>query len=484
MKKVLSIIFLIALFSFSSFAQEGKRYHAFSGTAMFGVDAGMSLGFTDYDDLKPELFGRLVGEYFFPTRSSGIFGLRGFYNAGYVGGKSDNPAIPTLKATIVSIGAGLTYNFSIQQAVFPYLFAGGSYSWVNPKDAGGRELPQPPAQRAFGIEGFDLNVEGGFRFLLSHAISLNISVGAQLSLEDNWDALPARGSNDMLMHGLVGLSYSFGADIDSDGDGVPDKKDQCPDTPPGVKVDAFGCPIDSDNDGVPDYLDKCPNTKAGMEVDENGCPVDSDGDGVPDRLDRCPNTPQGMKVNEEGCPDTDGDGVPDNRDKCPDTPQGAPVDSDGCPKDSDGDGVPDYKDECPNTPRGEQVDEKGCSTLKDTVVVKQVTLEGDTNFEFNKSNLLPSAFPVLNKLAKAMNDNPDSRWRIEGHTDAIGSDSYNMELSRRRAQSVVDYLIQQGIDRSRLEVVPLGESQPKATNDTQEGRAMNRRVEIKMIEGE
>src|ERR1700690_2755146 len=87
--------------------------------------------------------------------------------------------------------------------------------------------------------------------------------------------------------------------VDSDGDGVVDSLDKCPNTPAGVKVDAQGCPLDSDGDGVPDYLDKCPNTPAGVKVDAQGCPLDSDGDGVPDYLDKCPNTPAGTA---DGCP--------------------------------------------------------------------------------------------------------------------------------------------------------------------------------------
>ena len=89
--------------------------------------------------------------------------------------------------------------------------------------------------------------------------------------------------------------------MDSDGDGVHDNLDRCPNTPKGVKVDAQGCPIDSDGDGVYDYLDKCPNTPAGVKVDTMGCPLDSDGDGVANNLDQCPNTPMGATVDARGC---------------------------------------------------------------------------------------------------------------------------------------------------------------------------------------
>jgi OOP family OmpA-OmpF porin len=92
-----------------------------------------------------------------------------------------------------------------------------------------------------------------------------------------------------------------GGDVDSDGDGVPDSKDKCPNTPKGVKVDEVGCPLDSDGDGVPDYLDRCPLTPKGARVDADGCPLDTDGDGVPDYRDKCPDTPRGAKVDSDGC---------------------------------------------------------------------------------------------------------------------------------------------------------------------------------------
>ncbi len=474
------VIILISTSCIQSQVKSNIKHHAFSGTLLFGADVGFAWGITDYGDLKPQIEGRGLLEYFFPTTSAGIFGLRAFMNAGYVGGKDNELDPKEFRTNIVDLGGGFSYNFSIGDAVFPYIFVGASHLWFNPRDNNDNALPD--TGRFFEVKEVNYHLEAGLRFLLSKSINANINFGVQFSPNDNWDAFTPIGSNDYMLHTRVGMAYSLFADADTDGDGVVDSKDQCPETPAEVLVDDFGCPLDADGDGVPDYLDKCPNSEPGMEVDESGCTIDSDGDGVPDRIDKCPNTAKGQKVNELGCPDSDGDGVYDNNDKCTDTPKGAPVDADGCPKDSDGDGVPDYKDECPNTPAGTQVDEVGCAKADTVTIVKEILLQGDTNFEFNKAELLPQAYPVLNELAENIKKNPKTRWRIEGHTDAVGSDSYNMDLARRRAESVLNYLLSQGVDRSRLEIVPLGESQPVATNDTQEGRAMNRRVEIKMIE--
>lgn len=127
-------------------------------------------------------------------------------------------------------------------------------------------------------------------------------------------------------------STKIKGNADSDGDGVPDKYDKCPNTPSFIMADANGCPPDEDQDGVGDYLDKCPGTPSGISVDSLGCPADSDHDGVADYLDNCPDTPKKAKVDKQGCPvDTDGDGVFDYLDKCPGTPKGTKVDKEGCP---------------------------------------------------------------------------------------------------------------------------------------------------------
>jgi hypothetical protein len=199
---------------------------------------------------------------------------------------------------------------------------------------------------------------------------------------------------------LLGVSFGFGGPPpDADGDGVPDRRDKCPDTPSGATVDEKGCPKDSDGDGVYDGIDTCPDTPGGWPVDEKGCPKDSDGDGVPDGKDKCPDTPKGATVDADGCPkDTDGDGVFDGIDRCPDTPKGAKVGPDGCPVDSDGDGVFDGIDRCPDTPKGAKVDATGCPLPEKapplfTPEKKSLVLEG-VNFEFDSAALRPDSLAL------------------------------------------------------------------------------------------
>jgi outer membrane protein OmpA-like peptidoglycan-associated protein len=262
---------------------------------------------------------------------------------------------------------------------------------------------------------------------------------------------------------------------DSDGDGVPDDMDRCPGTPAGARVDAQGCELDSDGDGVVDRLDKCPNTPRGARVDAQGCELDSDGDGVVDRLDRCPNTPAGARVDAQGCElDSDGDGVVDRLDRCPNTPAGARVDAQGCELDSDGDGVVDALDQCPNTPRGDQVDAKGC-TLASTLQLKGV------NFDYDSAALRADARPILDEAVTTLKRYPQLRVEVAGHTDDRGSDAYNLDLSQRRAQAVLDYFVQMGIDAARLVPKGYGETAPVADNATDAGRAKNRRVELRIL---
>ncbi|MEC9483464.1 MAG: OmpA family protein [Halomonas sp.] len=242
-----------------------------------------------------------------------------------------------------------------------------------------------------------------------------------------------------LAGGLIGGGIGYAASSDSDEDdgaalgsvaGATAGALLCSDYSPGI--------VDSDGDGVPDERDQCPGTPAGVAVDANGCPLDSDGDGVPDYMDECPGTPAGVEVNASGCP-----------------------------LDSDGDGVPDYMDQCPNTPAGAKVNALGCEA--------DLVLE-DVTFEFDSAKLTPLAEQILNGVAEKLRANENVSVRLEGHTDAIGTEAYNLDLSQRRAESVKNYLTSQGVAPSRIRAVGYGENQPVATNETPAGRALNRRV--------
>ncbi len=267
-----------------------------------------------------------------------------------------------------------------------------------------------------------------------------------------------------------------GCEGDFDGDGIPDALDKCPNTKPGVPVDSTGCPTDADKDGVPDELDKCPQTPIGSTVDANGCSLDFDKDGVPDDLDKCPNTKEGVTVDSTGCPlDADKDGVSDGVDKCPNTPKDVAVDSTGCPMDTDKDGVADYQDKCPYTLEGIKIDAKGCPTDKKQDLNK---LKQGIEFKTNSTKFTKNSYGTLNDIVALMQQIPNSKLEVQGHTDNVGSAKKNKELSENRALAVVNYLVMKGIEASRLRAVGYGGEKPIASNGTKKGRKQNRRVEL------
>ena len=140
------------------------------------------------------------------------------------------------------------------------------------------------------------------------------------------------------------------------------------------------------------------------------------------------------------------------------------------PKDSDGDGVYDNKDECPGTPAGARVDARGCWVIEGIF------------FDFDKSIIKPEGRPVLDEIVTVLNSNPSMRVDIQGHTDSVGSDAWNQGLSERRARAVMKYLVSAGITPERLTAKGFGEGSPATTNETKEGRALNRRVELKPLQ--
>jgi len=310
-------------------------------------------------------------------------------------------------------------------------------------------------------------------------LSANIGVGINSWLNDNYainfqtGAKHGFGSNgvDVFQHSL-GVVYKFGAK-DTDGDGVVDNDDTCPEV---AGLAAFnGCP-DTDGDGVQDSEDACPNI-AGLAA-LNGCP-DADGDGIADKDDMCPNA-KGSAANN-GCPDSDGDGVVDRDDKCPNV--AGPVANGGCPwPDTDGDGVLDKDDNCPN--EAGVASENGCPELTITEEAAKELEDFAKAILFNsgKTTFKAGVSAKLDQIVEVMNKFPKANFVIEGHTDSSGSDAVNLRVSEKRALAVRDYLVKKGIDAGRLEAGGFGEQYPIADNKTAAGRAINRRVVIKVIE--
>jgi len=230
--------------------------------------------------------------------------------------------------------------------------------------------------------------------------------------------------------------------------------------------------LDRDGDGVLDIVDRCPDVPGVAAL--QGCP-DRDGDGIADIDDKCPDV-FGL-ARYQGCPipDTDKDGINDEMDKCLTVPGLARYQ--GCPiPDTDGDGVNDEEDKCIND-KG-PASNFGCPVISEEIIKRIKIAAQNIFFETAKSTLLPKSFPKLNDVVSILQDNPSFRLTIDGHTDFVGNDAYNQTLSEQRAASVRAYLISKGIAESSITSFGYGESRPVADNNTANGRAKNRRVEM------
>jgi OOP family OmpA-OmpF porin len=301
----------------------------------------------------------------------------------------------------------------------------------------------------------------GFNTWFNENLGLNFQTGVKTGFADKIDNH---------FQTSLGLVIRFGGK-DTDGDGVYDKFDACPEV--AGLVEFKGCP-DADGDGIKDSDDACPND-AGLAA-MNGCP-DSDGDGVADKDDMCPNA-KGTKANK-GCPDSDGDGVLDKDDKCSNV--AGPVANAGCPwPDTDGDGVLDKDDKCPTV--AGVASEGGCeekTITKEAAEAISLTAKAIL-FNTGRSSFKSGITKQLDAIAAIMNKNPKATFMIGGHADSTGSEAINFKISDKRANAVRDYLVKKGVNASSLSVKGFGEAFPTDSNKTRAGKAKNRRVEIKV----
>jgi outer membrane protein OmpA-like peptidoglycan-associated protein len=368
--------------------------------------------------------------------------------------------------------------------------------------------------------GGGLNLDLGRRWLLG------AEVGANTSFDDYIDGVSLTGNPkmyDIFLTGSVNLSYRIGV-RDRDGDGTPDSKDKCPETPGMGRTK--GCP-DADNDGISDKEDECPRVAGVLWL--AGCPVkDFDQDGVPDVDDECEKVAGLLQF--KGCPDTDSDGIEDRQDSCitvaglvqfhgcPDTDEDGIEDKkDACPKekgieeyyygcpvrDTDGDGVEDRYDRClivagkpglggcPDKDNDEVEDaldlcpgtagtkeNKGCPVIEQKDAEKLKVAVKAVKFETGKAVLKPESNKVLNEIALILNKYPDYSLKIDGHTDNVGKVEKNQALSEQRAKICATYIGQKGVAANRIQSKGFGSSKPIADNKTATGKAENRRVEF------
>ncbi len=323
--------------------------------------------------------------------------------------------------------------------------------------------------------------------IMSHLDNTDMALRAEIRYRYNDDdsSIPSEDNFGDWIVGL-GLAIPFGgsstpapvAAIDDDKDGIDNDADRCANTAPGATVDSLGCELDNDKDGVKNSADSCPNTVPGTTVDARGCKqdMDSDNDGIKNSADSCPNTAQGSKVDAQGCElDSDNDGVKNSADNCPDTVPNAGVDAQGCERDDDNDGIKNSADNCPGTAQNAKTDNQGCE-LKEIIALKGVT------FANNSAVLTGNSTEVLDEAAATLRRNADLNIEVAGYTDNRGSAAYNVRLSQKRAETVRDYLVAQGISAKMLSAKGYGPENPLADNATEDGRAANRRVELRILE--
>ncbi|PLX43880.1 MAG: outer membrane beta-barrel domain-containing protein [Deltaproteobacteria bacterium] len=427
---------ILALLLSFAFAFGASPLYAANNAERVELSPFMGYAWFD-DDLSIDdapVFGVRLGYFLTETWEAELSGY--LASSEYDGGNDVN---------VFSTDVDALYNFPGYGNFLPYLGAGVGLAGVDP-------------QGESADYEFTANAAAGVRYFVTEDVAIRGDIREVHIFDDgDWNFIAT-----------VGLSLFFGGEM-NDEEPAPAKMAEPAPAPAPMAAPA---PVDSDNDGIVDAKDRCPGTPKGAKVDSSGCELDSDGDGVVDSKDKCPGTVKGAKVDMAGCEvDSDGDGVVDSKDACAGTPRGVKVDMRGCRIDTDGDGVWDEEDKCPTTPKGVPVDKEGCN-------VKKVSIKLEAEFDTGKAEIRKESYPEVDKVGEFMVKYTSTNAVIEGHTDSVGSSESNQALSQRRAEAVREYLIKNfDIAPSRVTAKGYGEEKPVATNDTPEGRQMNRRIE-------
>ena len=429
-----------------------------------GLKGGAALYYGDVKDQKIGPYGG-VSLDLWATKHIAI-GVLGYYAE--IKGEEDTYSF---KTPIMS-GAALIKLRAFEEATLnPYVFAGVEGYTFNPQNEDGDKLPNNAADN-YNKELMGVPVGAGVAMFMGERISLDLEGTLHIPMTDALDDLTEGSKNDNYYTASLGLTFYFGKPKDTDGDGIPDKKDA--DKLNAEDFDNFedldGAPdLDNDQDGVLDAQDKAPldpEDKDGYQDDDGVPDPDNDGDGILDKVDSAPDQAEDV----DGFQDTDGAPDPDN----------------------DGDGILDSNDKCPGTDKtvADAVDTKetvngyedadGCPDKKPEIAVEKgqaIVLEG-IYFASGSAKLDPNSEVTLGKVVRTLNENKGIEVEIRGYTDNTGKYENNVKLSQARAESVKFYLIKNGIDATRIKAQGFGPENPIAPNDTKDGRAKNRRIEF------
>jgi outer membrane protein OmpA-like peptidoglycan-associated protein/opacity protein-like surface antigen len=376
------------------------------------------------------------------------------------------------KTFIYPASTSLRFYLKSKSRFAPYLTAGvGFFFWelYDVTDEDETFLP-------FNQEGTKIHTQSNSEMFLLLGIGSRIYVGSGFALdlglryryitEHDTDLSGFDDAHTGIAEARLGLNFILKCDRDTDGDGIKDKNDADPLNP--EDFDGF-----EDEDGAPDY--------------------DNDNDGVLDVNDGAPNDPEDIDGFEDmdGVPDrdNDNDGILDVKDKAPNQPEDFDnfQDQDGAPDlDNDMDGILDVDDKCPNEPEtfNKFEDEDGCPDKKPEIVFEEkaaIVIEG-VNFATSSAALTDGAKEILDKVVLTLVDYPEIKLDIHGYTDSMGNRDYNVQLSQQRAESVMNYIVEMGIEPERLTSKGFGPDNPVAPNDTKDGRAKNRRIEFVRVD--
>ncbi|WP_373781718.1 OmpA family protein [Kaistella sp.] len=354
-------------------------------------------------------------------------------------GNVDNKRIGMGKEFFLMTGLGLQFKFNglwNEDSWFdPYLRAGANY------------LRHDYSGQMNAVNGDGDNI-GADHFAVSTGLGSNfwLTKNFGLGVQGDYVSTPTDNSTAAnFWQASASLLFRFG-NTDRDKDGILDKDDRCPDTP-GL-AEFQGCP-DTDGDGIPDIDDQCPDVAG--PVENNGCPW----------------------------PDTDGDGVVDKDDACPDV--AGPAENNGCPwPDTDGDGILDKDDACPTVFGLAQYN--GCPKPKSVTATE---VEGELKniyFDFDRATIKAESSARLDAAANIIKAD-GGNYLLEGQTDKKGAEAYNLDLSRRRAASVVSALDARGVDATSLKSIGVGEAKAVVPeNASNDERQQDRKVVVKAIE--